>query len=332
VGNSAHPLEKFDMKTKNLFLLAALIAGFGLITAGQVRAQLFTSILLDGDFNSLAPGTAPDVGVPAGHWSFPPDYAGVDEFTNAFELSIAVAPGGTNGNSLHVLADSTIINNQHLPNMFTQSVNKGTGAWLIATFDLYVATGHGGGSAYLGNGWAASSNRGPQIAWDPAGNMVYTAPNGSMTNFIGAYAHGIWQSVRIEADIDNDRYNFYAGPRGIPFSVISSNLPFRSGPLPFIDRFTIARFDSRPDVDSYFDNIVVRLAPASAPQLTITRSGANVVLMWPTNATGFGLQSTTNLVSPAVWSTNFPAPVIVNGQSTVTNPITGPSQYFRLVQ
>jgi uncharacterized repeat protein (TIGR03803 family) len=70
----------------------------------------------------------------------------------------------------------------------------------------------------------------------------------------------------------------------------------------------------------------------STPQLTIIRSGTNVVLTWPINATGFALQSTTNLVSPAVWTTNFPTPVVVNGQNTVTNPITGRQQFFRLIQ
>src|SRR6266699_792366 len=43
------------------------------------------------------------------------------------------------------------------------------------------------------------------------------------------------------------------------------------------------------------------------PQLTITLSATNVILTWPTNVagfdyTGFTLQSTTNLVSPAVWT------------------------------
>src|SRR6202040_1206990 len=47
------------------------------------------------------------------------------------------------------------------------------------------------------------------------------------------------------------------------------------------------------------------------PQLTIILSGANVILTWPTNApgfdySGFTLQSTTNLASPTVWSTNSP--------------------------
>ena len=75
------------------------------------------------------------------------------------------------------------------------------------------------------------------------------------------------------------------------------------------------------------------------PQLTITPSGvppSGIILSWPTNVagfdyTGYTLQSTTNLVSPAVWATNSPAPVVIAGQNTVTNPITGPQQFFRLV-
>ena len=67
------------------------------------------------------------------------------------------------------------------------------------------------------------------------------------------------------------------------------------------------------------------------PQLTITPATANVVLSWPTNFTGFTLQSTTNLAS-TVWSTNLPAPAVVNGQYTVTNPISGTQQFFRLSQ
>ena len=68
------------------------------------------------------------------------------------------------------------------------------------------------------------------------------------------------------------------------------------------------------------------------PSLTITPCGANVVLTWPTNALGFNLQSTTNLVSPAVWTTNSPGPVVVNGQNTVTNPMSGTQQFYRLSQ
>ncbi len=55
-----------------------------------------------------------------------------------------------------------------------------------------------------------------------------------------------------------------------------------------------------------------------------------VVLTWPTNFTGFTLQSTTNLVSPAIWTTVPPAPVVDNSQNPLTNPISGPRQFYRL--
>jgi hypothetical protein len=72
------------------------------------------------------------------------------------------------------------------------------------------------------------------------------------------------------------------------------------------------------------------------PQLTITRSGTNVILTWPTNMEGFSyagytLQFTTNL-STAAWSTNLPAPVVVNGFYTVTNPISGTHKFYQLSQ
>ena len=74
------------------------------------------------------------------------------------------------------------------------------------------------------------------------------------------------------------------------------------------------------------------LVSASRPQLTIICSGNNVILTWPINATGFTLQATTNLVSPAVWSTVSPGPVVVNGQNAVTNVISGSQKFYRLSQ
>jgi uncharacterized repeat protein (TIGR03803 family) len=73
------------------------------------------------------------------------------------------------------------------------------------------------------------------------------------------------------------------------------------------------------------------------PQLTITASDTNAILKWPTDDAGFSysgytLQSTTNLVSAAVWTPVVPAPVVVNGQVTVTNPISGTQQFYRLSQ
>jgi hypothetical protein len=66
--------------------------------------------------------------------------------------------------------------------------------------------------------------------------------------------------------------------------------------------------------------------------LSIAQSGNNVIVSWPTNSAGFNLQSAINLAAPAAWSSNSPAPVVVNGRNTVTIPISGTQQFFRLSQ
>lgn len=70
------------------------------------------------------------------------------------------------------------------------------------------------------------------------------------------------------------------------------------------------------------------------PQLSMTTSGTNLVLAWPMSYAGFdytaySIHSSTNLAS-RVWMTNLPAPVLVNGRYTVTNPILGTQQFFKL--
>jgi hypothetical protein len=80
---------------------------------------------------------------------------------------------------------------------------------------------------------------------------------------------------------------------------------------------------------------VTARAVAFAPPLIVVPAGTNVVLTWPTNYggfdyTGYTLQSTTNLGASTVWSTNSPAPVVVNGQNTLTNHVSGAQKYYRL--
>ena len=71
--------------------------------------------------------------------------------------------------------------------------------------------------------------------------------------------------------------------------------------------------------------------PVASPELTITSSGPTVILTWPTNASAFTLQSTSNLVSSPFWTTVSPAPVVVNGQKTATNLISDTQRFYRLV-
>jgi len=61
------------------------------------------------------------------------------------------------------------------------------------------------------------------------------------------------------------------------------------------------------------------------PRLNIVQAGTNVILSWATNATGFTLESTTNLTPPSSWTN-------LSGQFAVTNAISGTQKYYRLSQ
>lgn len=71
---------------------------------------------------------------------------------------------------------------------------------------------------------------------------------------------------------------------------------------------------------------------SDAPRLTITQAGTNVILTWSTNTSGYTLQSNTNL-SGSSWLDVSPAPLVVNGLNTVTNPsVSNHFNYYRLKQ
>jgi len=69
----------------------------------------------------------------------------------------------------------------------------------------------------------------------------------------------------------------------------------------------------------------------SAPSVTIRRIGNGAVVSWPASQTGFLLQATTSLFSPA-WSTIANAPVVVQGRNTVSNELVGDVQFYRLIK
>jgi uncharacterized repeat protein (TIGR03803 family) len=68
------------------------------------------------------------------------------------------------------------------------------------------------------------------------------------------------------------------------------------------------------------------------PELTISHSGSNIILRWPTNFTGFTLQFATNLAPPPLWMSNSSGAIILNGQNVVTNSVSSVVRFFRLIQ
>jgi hypothetical protein len=83
--------------------------------------------------------------------------------------------------------------------------------------------------------------------------------------------------------------------------------------------------DTRHDWSSNFLNIL----SDQVPQMTITPSGTNYSFSWPTNAPGYGLQSSTNLLAGS-WSDVTNSAVIVGTDYSVTLSATPATMFFRL--
>ena len=73
------------------------------------------------------------------------------------------------------------------------------------------------------------------------------------------------------------------------------------------------------------------LLTGQPPSLSATRSGANVIIAWPTNWVSYVLQQTPS-VSPTSWTTNsLPPYPVIGTNNAVTVPVTGGTQeYYRL--
>jgi uncharacterized repeat protein (TIGR03803 family) len=70
----------------------------------------------------------------------------------------------------------------------------------------------------------------------------------------------------------------------------------------------------------------------SPVSLIIKVSGANVILTWPANATGYTLQATPKLNPTVVWTNVTTAPTVISGLNYVTNLLSGSARFYRLSQ
>lgn len=230
--------------------------------------------ILDGDFDSLPVGTAPDNDVPAGAWHFTQGLRFVNELDDPEVFTIvptdSFSPGSL-GNSLRINGAESALH--HVTNRLVDD-QRFSGEYTLR-FDTYVVSG-GGGSIYIaGNhrggeeihdgGANHNTDRGPQLVFEPDGRLSATvgstAPNGPATSrTLGEYEFDEWLTYEIRGNVVGNnganRFDLYAVLDSGELSEIASNIPFRSRALApeYIDRVTLAHF-GLGNTEQYFDNI-----------------------------------------------------------------------------
>jgi len=275
--------------------------------AGQTVQLAFHSVYVN-RINNTAPGWfVDDISVVTGNPVFnnPEGFEqGFDGWTadnGTWELGSPTKSGGPATNSLgaHVHGGTncavTLLNANYPTDMNSRLVSP----YFVLPLGSYLRFWHwysfaGGG---YGNDYGVVEIRVGTNTWQ-AVSPNYTGSSGSWTEpFIDLTSFG-GQTVQLG------------------FHALYVNGIGNSGPGWYVD-----------DVQIYPSTI-----SATTPYLNIKRSGTNAIVNWTylLNYNAFTLQSTTNFNTLTNWITSSPTPVVISGQSTATNPITGSQKYFRL--
>jgi hypothetical protein len=89
---------------------------------------------------------------------------------------------------------------------------------------------------------------------------------------------------------------------------------------------------SRGSGDLWRTQITELITSLPAPQLTITLSGTDATVSWPFFASGYQLQSTTNLTAGSGWLPVLQMPFTNGTAISLDIPMAGPQEFFRLEQ
>ncbi len=353
--------------TKNLFRLPALIAGLGLIPVDRVTAQTFTTLhkftSVSGPSATNSDGFDPVAGlILSGNTLYgTASRGGSSGYGTVFKIntdgtgfttlhSFTGFPNGTNSDGAYPVAE-LILSDDTLYWTANRGGSSGNGTVFRVNTD-------GAGFTNL-HSFAYDSD-----GSEPVGGLLLSANTLYGTAVFGGSGAGTVFAVNTDGTGFTNLHSFTGGSDGAkPYAglILSGNALYGTAGgtvfaintdgtgLTTLHSFNndggtpTARlilsgntlYGTTRDEGSSMGGTVFSLS--FAPQLAISLSGANVVLTWPTHVagfdyTGFTLQFTTNLVSPAFWCPVSPAPLVINGQNTVTNRISGTQQYYRLSQ
>ena len=188
------------------------------------------------------------------------------------------------------------------------------------------------------NGWDFDTNT-SDIFDDAINHYYFNVTNASDNATFTATATLVWNRQQSQTNINNLDLFLY--------NCANSNLVACSTSLVdnveqvFVPQLPQGRYDLQvwkaggiPDLTIVSSSETYALAWEffSVP-LNIVPSGTNAALTWPLYPAGFVAESTTNLISPIVWSTNnLPPPVFTNNQNCILLGATNEDEFFRLYQ
>ena len=312
------------MKTKNLFLIAALIAVLNLIPADRATAQTFTTLHSFAGFPS--DGADPEAGLITNLSGNTLYGTAANGGSSGAGTVFAVNIDGTGFTTLH----SFTAGSGSYPN-YTNSDGALPLAGLILSGNTLYGTAQFGGSS--GNGTVFAVNT------DGSGftNLhIFTAGSGpfpNVTNSDGAYPRA---SLILSGNTLYGMAGFGGSSgQGTVFAVNTNGTGFTT-----LHSFTGSN-GAGPNGLILSGNTLYGTANSGGssgngtlfslsfrPQLTLIRSGANVVLTWPANFAGFDYTGYTLQSAPAITGTftNLPA-----ATSPYTNSTAGAQQFFRLI-
>jgi hypothetical protein len=221
---------------------------------------------------------------------------------------------------------------------------QGAGAWQrIFDFGTSAAgedlsTGQGN---YLFLSPAGPANlrfavRDPRTGTEPT-QLTSTAP---LANGTEVYVAVVYDYTQNRARLYSNAVLVASGPAAVPLTLINdvNNWLGRSQWPDAMFRGVFNEFRIWQGVLSA-DQVAANYAagpdalpePTTPPTLAISRSGGNVVLSWPANATGFVLEVTSNLAPPVTWtSVNTGGAIEEGGQKKLTLPLEAGPRFYRM--
>ena len=300
-------------------------AGSGMVGLGYLPGHTNSSAAAVSGDGSVVVGTSgwqPWSGEPY-PVTAPGSYQAFRWTTGSGMVGLGYLPGGTNSIASGVSADGSIVVGTSSSAFSNQAFRWTAGSGMVGLgylpgYTNSIATGvSADGSVIVGTCFSVSSNE--AFRWTAASGMVGLG-----------YLPGLQSSSANAANADGSVVvgeSSYASFRWTAGFGIEA-LPIEGSRGVSADGNTIAG-RSEQENGRLVALVVTIPGNPGRPALNINRSSTSqFVLSWPTNYTGFTLQSSTQLGS-ANW-TNCSGPSVSAGYFVVTNPLSAGAQLFRL--